>query len=369
MVIVRLLEGRYELMKCRCLHVWFLMLCAPVAVFVVVCCPCVFACDSGTVRDAAYHAVRDVHKLYLIANEGDAASDEAYRRIEAWKAERGKDLNIEIGRIAADDPAVSWTDYGIPSAPPSVPVTALFGQFESPRRSFVIDHWEPGPADEDLAVLLDSPGRQRLREALTQAWVVLLYSPAPGGKGDAAIEKAFDAVSRRWAVEQSPGIQVVTFDRTDPRERIPVGFAGIKPDDPAWVGVVFGKGKLLAPPLRGEDITEANVNRLVESLAAQCTCLQESMTIALSIPMLWDEALTSKVVGLAPVQGYTEIALDGPSREEKVVERIREDVSKDDRGVFRRVASTLAVAGGVVIVCMGFVFWRHHRRNVEGSGS
>jgi len=355
-------------MKCGYLYGRFLRFLAPAVAFVVMCCPCVLACDSGTVRDAAYHAARDVHKLYLIANKGDMASDEAYSRIEAWKAEKAKDLNIEIGRIAADDPAVSWTDYGIPSAPPSVPVAALFGEFQSPRRSFVIDHWEPGLAEDDLAVLLDSPARQRLREALTQAWVVLLYSPAPGGEGDGTIQKVFDAASKRWAVEQSPGIQVVTFDRTDPRERIPVGFAGIKRDDPAWVGVVFGKGKLLAPPLRGEDITEANVNRLVESLAAQCTCLQEAMTIALSIPMLWDEALTSKVVGLTPIQGYTEITLDGPAREEKVLERIKEDVSKEDRGVFQRVGITLALAGGVVIVFMGFVLWRYHRRNVEGAG-
>ena len=318
------------------------------------------ACDSGTVRDAAFHSKRDIHHLYLIANSSDASADETHNRLEAWIEGDAKSLNVELVRIDADDPGVRWADYGIPSAPPSIPVVALMGEFPSPPRAFVIDYWEPGPTDDDLAALLTSPARERLTSAILDYWVVVLHSPGTDGNAK-QLDGVFDAVAKRWAEEQSPGVTVVEFDRTDPHERLLCSFAGIRPSGPDWAGVVFGRGRLLAPPLQGDEITEDNLNGLIQGLAIQCTCLQEAMTLGLDIPMQWDEELDAKVTSLAPPGGYVEISIG--ERVAKIEAQLEAEVPDEERNVIATAVIPLAGAACVAIAAIAVVLWRSRRKS------
>ena len=122
------------------------------------------ACDSGTVRDAAFKAKRDIHLLCVIANAGDPAAEQTYERLDTWLQGGAHDLNIRLERVNADDDSVRWPDLGIPTVPPNLPVVTLAGRLQ--RRSFVIDHWEPAPSDEDLALLRTSPARERITKAI-----------------------------------------------------------------------------------------------------------------------------------------------------------------------------------------------------------
>ena len=72
-------------------------------------------------------------------------------------------MGFTIERVAADDPAVDWRAYGVPSVPPELPVVALIGEFAPTRQTFVIDHWAPAPSDQELAVLRSSPAREALK--------------------------------------------------------------------------------------------------------------------------------------------------------------------------------------------------------------
>ena len=321
-----------------------------------------WACDSGTVRDAAFHAPRDVHRLYLIANRDDADADAMEQRLETWLEGNGKDLNVELVRIAADDPSVRWTDYDIPSAPSDVPVVALIGQFPSPPRAFVIDLWTPGPSDEDLAVLTDSPVRQRIREGLLNYWAVVVLA-AQAGDSAAAFQPMLEAVTKRWAEEQSPGVTVVRLDRTDPRERTLCSFAGIRPDGPVWAGVVFGRGRLLAPPLEGDSVTEAHLNQLIAGLAAQCTCLQESLVMGLDVPLTWNEALDAQVVALAPPQGYVEMTID--DQVAAIETQLEAEVPDEAGGVLAITLVPLALAALAALAAVALVVWRIRRQGAD----
>lgn len=255
------------------------------------------ACDS-TVRGQAFVDRRDVHKLCVITNGDDPARQTLTEELTAWLLGPGKDFNAVVHWLDAQDESIEWRDYGIPSAPPMLPVVVLIGYDRAGRRSFVIDHWEPSPAPADLEALKTSPLREAIKREIGARWAVLLHSP--GASSDGRTSAVLDAVVKEWAEKHDPGVSVVRFDRHDPRERLLVSFAGIDPDGPDWVGIAFGRGKLLAPPLQGAEITEEAVDALLSQLVEICSCLRPPAMMGVDIPMTWEEELDEKVVSLVP---------------------------------------------------------------------
>lgn len=254
------------------------------------------ACENTTVRDAAYQSDRDVHRLCVIGDAGDARAGKIMDRLTAWLGESAPALNVVLVRVAADGPDVSWKDYGIPSAPPSPPVVVLAGYHTAERRAFFIDYWEPSPTAEDLAALRSSPAREAIRREVGKRLAVLLYMR---GTGDAAgrAEPVLEATVRRWSEREPAGVSVVRVDRSDSRERLLRSFVGVQATGPDWVAVVFGRGKFL-PPIQGEEITEAGLNERLELLVGACTCMRSPSTLGTDVPMVWEEHLDAAVVAL-----------------------------------------------------------------------
>jgi len=255
-----------------------------------------FACEDVTVRDAAFTESRDVHRLCVIADAEDSAGRELYDRLEGWFETSGTGLNVELVRVDADDPEVRWDEYGIPSVPPSLPVTVLAGSRYAERRRFFIDYWEPGPTLENLESMSTSPARDAMRTELVRRVAVLLYIPGTNGDAGSA-EPVLDAVVKRWSSEVPLGLSVVRVDRSDERERLLLSFAGVEERGADWVAVVFGRGKL-RPFLEGPEITEARLDELIAPLVEGCTCLRPPSSLGVDIPMRWDESDDSAVVRL-----------------------------------------------------------------------
>ncbi len=254
------------------------------------------ACEDVTVRDAAFTESRDVHRLCIIADAEDSAGEALYDRLDGWFKTSGAALNVELMRVDADDQEVRWDEYGIPSVPPSLPVTVLAGSRYTERRRFFVDYWEPGPTLEDLESMSTSPARDAMRTELVRRVAVLLYIPGTNGDAGSA-EQVLDAVVKRWSGEVPLGLSVVRLDRSDERERLLVSFTGVKEQGADWVAVVFGKGKLM-PFLEGPEITEAGLNELIMSLVEECTCLRPPSSLGVDIPMTWDENDDSALVRL-----------------------------------------------------------------------
>ena len=276
-------------------------------------------CDS-TVRGKAFEDARDLHRLCVISDGRDSASLAMASRLETWLMKEGANLNVELVRLDARDPNVKWEDYGIPSAPPDLPVVMLAGLDRASRRSFVVDHWEPDLTDKDLEALRTSPGREAIRRNAGKKWAVLLYAPGKGpeaGKAEAIIE----AVARRWSQEHAPGVSVVRLDRFDPRERLLCSFAGLnRPTEhgqqaqatiPDWIGVVFGRGKLMAPPLEGAQITDAALEQLLSQLIEICSCLRPPSMMGVDIPMAWEPDDEKSVVSLLSPEAEKALAVAG----------------------------------------------------------
>ena len=327
-----------------------------------------WACNTGTVRDAAFLNRRDVHRLCVMANRDDAGADATFERLSNWIEKDGAGLNLEVERVIADDEAVFWENYGLPSAPPSVPVVALIGVFRAVRRTFVIDHWEPAPTDEDLAAILHSPARADAKKTLVDDWAVLLF--APGEDADAAAHAdAVEAIEKKWDAEHPPGITVVYVDRADPDERILCSFAGIQAGGPDWAGVLFGRGRLMAPPLIGEDISEGSLDELLRGLTMPCTCLQEATALGLDVPMTWEPELDAKFAAMeAASGGYTEIALRGgaaaavPTPAAQIA-ALAEEVPDTGNQAFVIAVSSLGAIALAASAATALLVWRSRRRN------
>ena len=251
------------------------------------------ACEIS-VRDAAFQAPREVHRLSIMADSGDESADAMMQGLASWLEGPGRGLNLEVVRVNADDPNVPWADYAIPSSPPALPVVVLVGRNHGTGENFVIDHWEPGPSADDLALLRTSPARDEIQQQLGQRLGVVIYAPATSGQG--AGEHVLEQSIKRWSERSELGLSTVQFDRSDPRERVLVSFLGLDPEGPDWVGVVFGRGKLMVPPLEGKDITLEALDGLIEQLGQNCSCSKPLPAMGVDLPLIWHDDLDARVL-------------------------------------------------------------------------
>jgi hypothetical protein len=275
----------------------------------------VHACDF-LVRDAAFRSERDVHRLCLMAAANDRAAEQIANDISTWLAKDAVDLNVELERVDVNDPAVDWSRYGIPSAPPSTPVVALVGTNHETGRSFVIDHWQPSPTSDDLQLLTHSPIRSRLQEELGRNLAVLLYAPC-SNCDNAAVAAMLQHSADQWRETAELGVCLVEIDRADPAEQLLLRFAGIRPEGPNWVGVVFGRGKLMNPPLVGEEVTQERVEELVNQVLVECACSKPLPSMGVDLPLLWPDDLDDTVVELSTPDTLAVAAMNqakGPAR-------------------------------------------------------
>jgi len=266
------------------------------------------ACYDLTVRDAAFGVPRDVHHLCVMAPADDPAGQALHDQLADWFETRGASLNVELVNVVADDPAVRWDEYGIPSAPPSLPVVVLAGSRYMERRGFYIDHWEPGPTADDFEAIRTSPARERIRSEVVRRLAVLLYVPGTDA-GAGGAEGVLDAVVKRWSRRLPLGLSIVRVDRADDRERVLLSFIGAGEAGPDWVAVVFGRGKIM-PPLEGADITEARLDELITLVAGECTCLRPPSALGVDIPMMWDEKNDAAVIPLRTGVGNARLPWD-----------------------------------------------------------
>jgi len=322
--------------------------------------PVAEACDSGTVRDAALMAERAMYRLCVFVKSDDAAAAGEIARIESRINDPAAKLNVQVERVDVDKPNVDWESYGIPSAPPETPVAALIGEGGLPKRAFVLDHWQPYPTDDELAAIKTSPAREKIKDGITSHWAVVLYSPGDPALGadGARPDEVFNEVETEWAEKQSPGVTTVRFDRADPAERMLRSFTGIEKEGPAWVGIVFGRGKVLAPPLTGSAITKENIGKLLEGLAVPCTCLQESSVLGLDIPMTWDARLDEVIASIKPAGGYFETMLDPAGQPAPAAIAPQPQPGRQVLGIAAAAAIALAL---VAVTATGVVVYRARR--------
>jgi hypothetical protein len=329
------------------------LLCS-VVLFLGALCPQASACEGLDVGQALSQLDRDVHSLCVVANGGDAEAHATFERLKTWCEAEAGELNVTVERLTADDTGVFWEDYGLPSAPPDLPVTVFVARHTAGRRAFVVDHWEPGPTPEELANLLDSPLRKAIRTDVPLSRAVLLYAPSTGEHPD-AYKEMLEGIVKAWA-EKEEDVALALLERPAPDERALMAFAGIPESGPTWLGVIAGCGKLLFPPMKGEDITEMAVSQILDLLIQPCTCIADPASLGVDLPMKWGEFEQSLVSALA-APAYSETVVGDAETPPPEIE-----IPVENPPI---LLVSMAVLGGLALLAVGVVvlgLWRRQRR-------
>jgi hypothetical protein len=323
--------------------------------------PAVWACNSGTVRDAAFSDPRDEHRLCVFGAVDDSEANAAFDALEAWFQEHGERLNVYLERVDTSAPEVSWKKYGLTDAPPTLPSTVLVGSPNLFHRPFMIDHWEPAPSTESLTDYFGPPSLVEAKKHLVDIWAVVLY--APGAEAGDAGRGIVQTVVEEWGAAHPPGLAMVEVDRNDPKERMLVNMLDLAPEGPNWAAIFFGPGMLKAPLFQGEDLTKEKLSEQLDELTVPCTCLADAMIMGLDLPMVWEKALDDKFAQLeeAATSGYSEINF------EEEVEVLVEKVEKAEPAIFLAVLISLAALGSVVVLVLVFLVLRSRRRPDVGD--
>jgi hypothetical protein len=221
--------------------------------------------------------------------------DEIHERLNRWLDQTDGEFNLRIVRVDADDPETDWRSLGIPSAPPSLPVTVLIGRNNGIGESFIVEHWEPAPSDQQLAAIVDSPVRRQLAGELATNVAVLVFAPSDPA-GESSVTSRMEAMVQAGIADERIGMSMITIDRYDPAERLLCRFMGIRPDSPDTLCVAFGRGKLMSPPLVGEQINAESIDTLVTTIRQACSCSKPLATMGVDMPLVWSDAIDSTVI-------------------------------------------------------------------------
>ena len=302
---------------------------------------CVDACEDATVRDAAFlEKERDRHFLCTVGEADGERGRRIHEELERWQNASAPTLNVETIFLAIDDAEVDWTAYGLPSAPPTSPAVFLSGRHTHEKRVFFVDFWDPKPKDTDLATLLSSPVWEAIQRDIRDRFAVVLYAP---GTEDGSARSMLESVETQWKERGPLELSVLTLDRAKPEERLLVSFLGLKPDGPDWIGVIFGRGKLMNP-LLGDAISEGELLAQLELLTTPCTCLRSPGEFGVDIPMTWDPAWDETVVQLPRIESDPEAVTLGR----------------------QPTVSFFYTLGGLLVIVFGasgLIFWRSRKED------
>ena len=176
-------------------------------------------------------------------------------------------------------------------------MVAFVGKNNGDGSSFYISHWEPGPSALELDALKSSPARDDISKRLGDRVAVILYVPKTGSEKKES-QPLLERVQQKWKQKEKLGISIVEVNPADEREQILLSFMGYDPQGPDFVGVVFGRGKIMSP-LVGEEITAENLDKLLDQVVLACSCSKPLPSLGVDIPLVWNDALDASFIPIS----------------------------------------------------------------------
>jgi hypothetical protein len=159
-----------------------------------------------------------------------------------------------------------------------------------------------------------SPTREELLRVVSRAFAAVLLiegaEPDANQRARSAIAAGIELVRSRMnslpkAISEPPGLVVLASGAFSAEKVLlwSLGLPGGLPAQPI-AAVVYGKARWIGPLMKGNEITEANVNGILSFIGADCECgLDVSWTQGTRLPVRWDSSLhaqAAKSLGFDP---------------------------------------------------------------------
>ncbi len=311
--------------------------------FLIMSCPVVYACvDLGTVRDSAFFGARDNYWVGMVFDADDQESRARYDTMAAWFADAGATLNIEVEHILPEDALYLRMRYDMNTAPPELPVTLFAGRHPVEARPQRFVTWSPAPEPALFERLLENETLTQIAHDTPKYWAVLLYAPGPETSQRAEIE----ATVARWEQTHPPGITLHEIDLEAPENKLLHIVTGLSAAEADWAGIVYGRGRLLMPPLTGADITTENLNASLEKIILSSSSMPQPALAGFDLPMPWDDTQNNRYVALeGPVEPQRRFLIDALPR------FLVSELPSGER-VLNTPTLTTFTAGGVALVLL-----------------
>ncbi len=209
----------------------------------------------------------------------------------------------------------------------------------------------PGQMGKDaVKALIASPKKLEIKKLLSENdnYCMVLFSPGKDPKaGAAALKTVQTAIAEHQKRAPKQKIPVIQLDRSDPKEAFLVKELGLSSQDTESLAVIlFGKGRVLLPVMKGKAITKDNFLERYEFLnhnASDCNAdpvfvLEETADLLIR----WEPELDEKVITAIRKSGILE-RLYGPWDEDEAA--LLEPQPASQKGPATTAAAPLAAPG------------------------
>ena len=262
-----------------------------------------------TVREIGFSDIGSEPYLIYIFTKSDTPEDD-YSTIEKLSFALLYDANIKLRIINTDqekDPVtLKYLDkFNFQTFPSAVFVTPL-------GESMVCPLNYPGRSfDESAYLMLESIVSSEIRNSLIDQLlrsycVVLVVQGKNAESNKKAMQEAQGAVREisgslnqlPKVVSSPPGILVIPRDKIND-EKILLMSLGITEKEiiePSVV-IIYGRGRIMGPVLRGEQISNRRIFNLLTVVGADCECgLDNSWLLGRMIPLRWEGSVQAEVI-------------------------------------------------------------------------
>lgn len=286
------------------------------------------ACDlnvreTGFLNNAGGPYFPVQYKLVMIADGETADFKQLAIATEKLMVKELDGCNLAVALFSADkisqNDRQSMKEDGINLE--KLPVTFLFSQTTT-GRSIIFTENRLFSA-EDVLAMAASPAKMNLQGLLSDNnnYYVIVMLAGSDNKANVMAEKAINAGIKECAPRLAKQkIKLLKVDKTAKAEKAFLKELGVDPGTEPACAVVFGKGRVVTPILKGADITAATMARMFAFLQANASdCTPDAVYLPGSVMdmiMPWTDKLDAKLYaaiaksGVVPDLVWTEAEID-----------------------------------------------------------
>jgi hypothetical protein len=266
-----------------------------------------FACRY-TVREIGFSDIGSEPYLVYIFTQSDTPEDD-YATIQKLSYALFYDANVQLRIVNVDEEKDSMVlQYLEKNSFQSFPAAL----FVTPQREAMVCSLDyPGRSFEESAYLMlesmvSSEIRTALVDQLLRSYCVVLVVHGKNARDNTkAMQDAQVAVREisgslnqlPKVVNSPPGILMIPQEKIND-EKILLISLGIKEKEitEPIIAVIYGRGRIMGPLLRGDQITKGRIFNLLTVVGADCECgLDNSWLLGKMIPLRWDGPIQAEI--------------------------------------------------------------------------
>lgn len=289
-----------------------------------------------------------IYRLQYVFESETPAEKKYVKKMRDYIDEELPEVNIEFDTFALDTlPARDQKAIREDKKNPPMPFTMLFyGQEPAPWRT-----WKRKVTTDELKELSFSDTKTKLNKNLVDNYCVLLLAKGTDEKATACARAELAKFVKEGKMPVAPGGFGAEADPNGPKAKYVVmemtreaikkelPFAAVVSgrkkfeESEPWLGVIFGKGKMMDEVLVGKDIVSNNIYGSLAILEQSCSCSVDIQTFTTDLIMKWTEEQDERIIKIVSPEEEGDDMWDAPANTDEkgnLIEDKKDEVAKSE---------------------------------------